>query len=202
MHHTKLLPLVLLGLVLAGCASTSPPSEFYTLVPMTRPAPVTARLSTVAIALGPARLPEYLDRPQIVTRSDAVRLHLDEFQRWGGSLREEFLRTLSQDLALQLGSQRVILYPNDERIPLDYRITMDILRLDGQVGRQTTLLVRWIVLDGETGEALSFRQSAIDTPVSTQGYEGIVRANSEAVAALSGEMAQEITRLHDTDRAR
>lgn len=204
MRRMKSLQITFLGLGLAlltGC-STSPPSQFYTMTPMEPPSPIADRASMVAVGLGPVRLPEYLDRPQIVTRTDQVRLHLDEFERWGGSLREEFLRTLSVDLAILLDTDRVILYPNEERIDLDYRVALDILRLDGQVGGQSALIVRWVVLDGETGDALGFRQSAITVPVSGSGYEGIVLAKSKAVELLSKEIAEEITRLRRPGSAR
>ncbi|MCB1821939.1 MAG: membrane integrity-associated transporter subunit PqiC, partial [Candidatus Competibacteraceae bacterium] len=78
--------------MLAGCGST-PPTAFYTLSPLSASLPTaqtSASRSDVTIGVGPVTVPEFLDRPQIVTRTTANRLDVDEFHRWGGSLQEDF----------------------------------------------------------------------------------------------------------------
>ena len=68
------------GLLAAGCAQT-PPSNFSTLSSLrsddTQGSGADPEGPT--IALGPVKLPQYLDRPQIVTRSSPNRVHLAEF---------------------------------------------------------------------------------------------------------------------------
>ena len=67
-------PLIALGLfvvILAGCAS-SPSSKFYQLNPLQNRISITPDASPVQnqiIAIGLVRIPNYLDRPQIVTRA-------------------------------------------------------------------------------------------------------------------------------------
>jgi len=46
------------------------------------------------LALGPVRLPEYLDRPQIATRSEGNEVRLHETERWAGSLQEDVSRVM------------------------------------------------------------------------------------------------------------
>ena len=40
----------------------------------------------VIIGVGPVKFPEYLDRPQMVTKNKEGILKFDEFNRWGESL--------------------------------------------------------------------------------------------------------------------
>ena len=47
----------LLGLVLAGCA-TSPPARYYSLAPLQPPAVKVASVPTFTVAVGPVIMPE------------------------------------------------------------------------------------------------------------------------------------------------
>jgi len=70
--------------VLGGCASTEP-SRFYILHSLSgseAETQIAAAENGVAIGIGPIELPEYLDRPQIVTRLSKNELQLAEFDQW------------------------------------------------------------------------------------------------------------------------
>lgn len=73
-------------LLAGGCASK--PARFYTLnpvVPASSPGPTwdTALLGPPSnIGIISVELPDYLDRPQIVTRNPNNELKLAEFDRW------------------------------------------------------------------------------------------------------------------------
>jgi uncharacterized lipoprotein YmbA len=62
-----------LALLLAGCATPSPPSRFYRLEggspPPAMPQPGVPGQTLPLIGLGPVQLASYLDRPQMVERS-------------------------------------------------------------------------------------------------------------------------------------
>src|SRR5574338_1112351 len=106
---TGLLALGLMAPLVAGCAS-SPPTNLYTLSPMGAPASET-RLpgSTPAlVAIGPVTLPDYIDRPQIVTRQSAYRIELAAYEQWAAPLYDMLPRVLAEDLALRLPSHRVV----------------------------------------------------------------------------------------------
>ena len=93
-------PVSLLGaavLLLGACAS-SPPSSFYLLTPMS--AAPAVRGSGPIVGVGPVRLADYLDRPQIVSRAAPNRLQVSEVHRWGGSLQDNLLLVLACLLTL------------------------------------------------------------------------------------------------------
>src|SRR5262249_23921679 len=84
-HPPHLLAWVI-SLLLAGCFGASRPARFYTLDPVqVRDSPGSTSTDAV-LAVGPIDLPDYVDRPQIVTRTGSNELVIAEFDRWGGSL--------------------------------------------------------------------------------------------------------------------
>jgi len=104
--------LCLLAAALAGCGETRP-YTFYTLSAVAEEQGSTdrGRSSGLAVGVGPITLPKYLDRPQVVTRPTANRLNLAEFHRWGEPLNQMLSRTVSENLAANLGTDAVFELP-------------------------------------------------------------------------------------------
>ena len=80
-------------LTLSACSS-SPPVRYFTL------SPIDAEFQqdpddAVMLGLGPFRMPDYLDRSQIVTRGANSEMQVDEFSRWSEPLATSLLRTVS-----------------------------------------------------------------------------------------------------------
>jgi Uncharacterized protein conserved in bacteria len=99
--------------LLAGCTH-SPPVRFYTLTPLDRQEIRRAsRQEAVpgAVRIMPVDIPDYLDRPQIMTRDGKNILKLAEFDRWAGSLGDNITAVLAENLGLLLASDRVFIHP-------------------------------------------------------------------------------------------
>ncbi len=101
---------------------------------------------TLGIGLRPVTFPGFLDRPQIVSRDGNNRLTLDEFNRWGGGLQDDFLRVWSKNLAYLVDTSRILIFPTEVHFPLDFRITANVLTFGTPAG-EALLKVRWAVLD-------------------------------------------------------
>ena len=144
-----LVPIAALILVMTGCAT--PPSNFYVLTPVTSAAEQRTGLSggRLTVGVGPVTFPQFLDRPNIVSRDGTNRLSLDEFHRWGGSLQDDFLRVWGENLATLLETPRILIFPPEIRAPLDFRVLATVLSFEGVSGREAVLKVRWVVLDGQ-----------------------------------------------------
>jgi len=188
-------PAVALAVVCAsGCSWRSPSVEFYTMSPMieggTEPA---AR--DLALAVGPATFPAFLQRPQIVTRSGENGLVYDDYHRWGGSFEADFLSVLGENLAVLMRTDHVAVYPVEATFPIAYRVVLAVQQFDGRPGDAVTLRVRWTVSPGAGGAALAVRSSTIRVPVPSADHAGLVAAHSAAVAALSREIAAAIAAL-------
>ena len=123
----------LLAGVLSGCA-TSPTSRFYQLSAVSGRTAEKQDSSrgNLIVVIGPIRIPDYLDRPQIVTRSGKNELHLSEFNRWAGPLDSDIVRVIVEDVSAQLppDSFFVIRWTSllESRLPVSYRVEILVER--------------------------------------------------------------------------
>ncbi|MGD8275436.1 MAG: PqiC family protein [Thiohalocapsa sp.] len=186
--------------VLAGCAST-PPSSFYTLTPLPQTADRGGDLTpgSIAIGLGPVSFPQFLDRPQIVTRDGDNRLIVDEFHRWGGSVQDDFLRVWGENLSYLLGTSQVVLFPSESRMALDYRVPVEVLAFEGTADGSAVLRARWSVTDDRLRRTYAARESAYRCPIRGSAAAGDATAANvhyaAVVAALSaclGDFSREV----------
>ena len=116
---------------LCACA-TSPPSKFYILAPLPAaesPRSAERRADHPALGIGPIKLPAYLDRSEIVTRSGRNSLKVADFDRWGEPVTDTFMRVLAANLALLLNTKQVSLFPWPQYVPVDYQVAVEVDRL-------------------------------------------------------------------------
>jgi len=193
---TSVLFLVLLALFI-GCAGTQP-SRFFTLTPIPEQQ-INAEFEDdnheLAIGIGPVNFPDYLNRKQIVTRSSHNEIKLSEFDRWAGELKENTIRILSENISDLLSTDLVFVHPWRGSTKLDYRIEIEVIRFDGDLGGKVVLISRWAVRGGQDKEVLYITKSRIEEPVETQGYPALVAAQSRALANLSYKISSTIERL-------
>jgi uncharacterized lipoprotein YmbA len=72
---------------------------------------------------------------------------------------------------------------------------MDVIRFDGSLGGDVSLIVRWAILEGKERKVVFLRKSAIIEPSGEKGYEAMVAANSRALEKLSREIADAVKKL-------
>ena len=192
----KCLAAMLAVLLLAGCAGKSPRVDFYVLSPDARAVVgVAGSCSTQAISVGPVSWPRYLDQPRIITRAGTNRLEASEFNRWGGSLEDDFVRTAIENLSALLQSELVVNYRRSNNFSPAYRVEMVVLRFDGQLGGDVALDVKWGVINEATGKYELVTTSSIQRGTSGQDYDALVNASSMALSQLSEEIAVQLAQL-------
>jgi len=181
---------IIFAILTAGCA-TSQPARFYTLNGIDKPdnAPPATTGKEGTIGVGPVSIPDYLDRPQIVTLSGKNEVGIAEFDRWSGSCRDETTRVIMENLSVLLPSQRVISYAWGRRVSLNRQITVDILRLDGILGKMVILKANWAILEENGTKTVLVKRSDISESVNGGDYAGFVAALSRALGTLSREIA-------------
>lgn len=183
--------------LLSACGST-PPTQFYKLnsLPSGQQEYPAAHLGEdISIGVGPVVFPMFLDRPQIVTRKSQNQLQISEFNRWAGSLPRDFSRVLAENISTLLPTDRVAVYPWGDTFSPTYQIKLYVDQFDGQLGEQVLLRVTWSVVDQQGANELVGRKSLVVEPVSGNDYEGLVVAQSNALATLSRTIVEEIRKL-------
>ncbi len=189
--------LCLLLVILGGCAS-SPSSKFYQLSgtsAQSTEARNVPRQGSEVVSVGPLRIPDYLDRPQIVSRSGNNGLHLAEFDRWAGSIEDDIIGALVEDISAQLPADRFFVVRwspiLDSLLAYSYRVEMIVSRFEGPLDGAVTLRAQWGVR-GKDKNILLRRESVVVEQVSGSGYDAYVNAMCRAIERLSKEIADGI----------
>jgi hypothetical protein len=184
------------ALFAAGCGGGAAP-QYFALRPEAGAAagPPLAARPELGLVVGPIELPRYLDRDEVVTRDAAHALVPWDEHRWGGSLRDDVLRVLGDDLGTLLGTTHVAVYPVEPRFPVSYRVLLDVLEFEGVPGQAVTLRARWTVTDGTGVKALAIAQSRVDQPVAAPTFGALVAAQSAALGSVTREIAARIEAL-------
>jgi len=188
----------LLALMLAGCLfGAGRPVDYYTLTPLPRPTGTVAAEATpgISIALYPVVFPEYIDRPQIVTRADDNQIALSEFNRWGGGLKQAFANVMVENLNVLLAERRANVMFDTLTFDPSYLVTVTVNRFDGQLGDTVWLNAAWTIWDLKAKKTLAVKTSVIQEKAAAQGYAALVAAQSRAIASLSREIAAEFEKL-------
>ena len=182
-----------------ACTGTTERARFYKLNSLTGVESIANTQATgagVAIGIGPIKFPDHLDRPEIVTRTSGNAIQLAEFHRWAGSLEKDFSRILAENLSILLSTDYIFMFPFAQATPIDYRVAVEVVRFDGELGKSATLIARWTVIEeGEEKTLKSVRRSEVTAPAGDNSYEAIVAALSRTVEDLSREIAETIQTL-------
>jgi uncharacterized lipoprotein YmbA len=187
-------------MLVSGCGAVTPTADFYMLQPLTAGQESTSTqggLKDLVVGVGPVSWPEYLDRPQLITRESPIRVRVNEFHRWAGRPQEDLLRVLTQNISLLLGSDKVVSHPWGDYFGVGYKVPLDVQQFDGTLGEAVLLNVRWVVL-GSDDKVLVIRKSVIKAEVKGTDYDALVLAQSQALVDLSKEIAAEIRKLATT----
>ncbi|MEA5113692.1 MAG: PqiC family protein [Geobacteraceae bacterium] len=193
--------------LLGGCFGSSPSSRFYTLTPHENRGLSAAEGMEAVVRVGPVSIPSYLDRRQIVTRNGRNGIEIAEFDRWGGSLDEEIIRLLVNDLSAHLAVKGISVAPwrsvTLADAPTVYRIPFSIDRFDGVPGGTVVLNATWVVVmkKDKQENVLVARDSSISEAVGGKGFDALVSAMGKAVDRLGKEMADALTALNEQKKS-
>jgi uncharacterized protein len=184
----------ILASTLVACGSSAP-TRFYTLSPMAPEKPVVADVSgnhRTVVGVGAVEIPDYLDRPQVVTRTSQNQLVLSECDLWGGSLKADVNRIILEDLTRVLPPERFSVVTMKRGVPIDCRVTVSIIRLDVGLEEGVVLHAQWVLAGRDGNGDGAFRSTRLTEPTTTKDIQGAVAAMSLALGRLSGEIATHI----------
>ena len=190
------LVLLMVGSLLSGCITKDTPvTRFYVLTPLD---PAVAQVSeakggdSLSVEIVPLRLPQYLNRPQIVTRTGGNELELAEFHQWGGNLAKNMTRVLARNLAQLLATPDIAIFPNRPSVPADVRIEIEVLQFERAADGRVHFSAQWRLLKGADRAPLSARITDLVSPTvdTAMGLDDTVAAMSALLGELSGIIAR------------
>ena len=187
-HFRRIVTAVVVVASLTGCLGSAPSTRLYMLDSVAEKSSAEPGQKPVSLIVREVRLPQYLDRPQIVTRDEGHRLQLAEFDHWGGDLREDMTRTLVENLGRLLASDRIFAAPLTAAVTPDYRLDLEILRFEREPGGQVRLTARWWLTRGAESVVVATRELSIAGSIAAGSYPALVASMS----AVYGELARAI----------
>ncbi len=189
----------IVALLVAGCGTFSPrpdPSRFFTLSALPQVEEASLKNSTrpekMLLGIAPIKFPGYLDRQEIVVQSAQNRFEVSENDRWAEPLEENFSRVLSQNLALLLNTDLIIIYPWSPANRPRYQVEIEVLRFEANSDRNGQLSARWSVVESADKKVAVVKESRVIRNAKEKSTDGSVAALSEAVGELSREIANAV----------
>ncbi len=186
--------LAIVAIASCGCAR-SPAPRFYALNSIQEGQDLSWRHSPVqnaVIGIGPVKVADYLDQSNIITRTSTNQVVKAEFDRWAGPFKDNFINVLADDIGFVLPTEHIFIYPWRNSTPIDYQITVDVIRCDGRLGDAASLETRWSIFKWPEKKVVKTSRSNITEPVTGADYTDLVAAQSRTMAKFSQEIAAAI----------
>lgn len=181
---------------LAGCA-TLDKSRYHTLSSHLG-APVQSRsvaaVATYRVAIGPATVPEALDRQQMVLDVAPGRHAILDTENWSAPLKREIPRMIAEVVGSKLAEARVTAYSQHGGQDADFKVLIDVQRFESVPSSSVTVEALWSVRDG-SGKRLREVRSVLVERVGAPGIAPLVEAHGKVLAALGGEIAEAVATL-------
>lgn len=184
-------PAIMLGL--AGCASLRPVKDpaVHHLLEATAPGR-TLTAQVPAIAVKRTTLPGYLDRLQLVTRTNG-KLLLSETDLWGEPLDSAISRVLAGNLGRLTGSMTI--QPVESFTSLDYTVLLEVKVAGFETDDDKGMVLEgtWKLQPVGGAEARTrFFRIEVPVPITASAADGRVEAMNRALGILAGRIADEI----------
>jgi uncharacterized lipoprotein YmbA len=179
------LPIVLVSL--AGCSSPDP--TYYTLQPVPGTA-ISGAPATVEVRR--PGLAGYLDRSDIVLKSESYTLSLNAQKQWAEPLGDMIGRVLTQDLSQRLPGKSVFTQSGAITADADMRVEVDIQAFDADGSGDAILTAQVAVERGITHHPLTTQHVSLRAPIAGPGEAAQVAAMSSLLGTLADQLATDI----------
>ena len=161
----------------------------------TAPLAASGSASNLVIGVGPITFPDYLRRPEVVTRIGPSEISLSDRERWAEPLDSAFARVLSDNLSQLLGTQQVATFPWYNSSRIDYAVQINVMRFETGPKGKPELDAQWSIRDARSGKVLLAKESDISGPLADADSSPSAGL-SQVLGTLSQEIASEIIRLN------
>jgi uncharacterized lipoprotein YmbA len=178
-------------LILQGCA-TAPPIQFYSLeaVKQIPPPPLQkGGISKPLIGVAQISLPSELERKQIVTRDTNGTLHFAEQHQWAALLKQNMTEVLAKNLATQQPEFWFKSYPWSLLGMVDYRLVIDVTRLEIVLGKAISFSADWTILNEKTHAVLKHDSMDLQQPLADETYATAIDGLNQLLVKMTAQLA-------------
>lgn len=173
----------------SGCfGGYSPDSTFYTLKTFSEVTPLSQ--TTLSLGVDVPELPEYVDRPQIVSfLEDNAELNIDETNRWSDDLDVMIQRVIAADLRAYL--PKAAIKPRTSLLEkYKYILNVSVERFD-LLKDKAYFEALWSVKSGSSFNVVYKGKTSLEMPID-DGYNKYINAMSKMISQMSKQIAQKL----------
>tara|TARA_R110002049_G_scaffold225521_1_gene397482 strand:+ start:94033 stop:94656 length:624 start_codon:yes stop_codon:yes gene_type:complete len=178
-HHIAILLVFFPIISSCSISGTTRPAHFYVLDATATPS--AGELSGLRLGVGPILIPGYIDRPQIVTKSESAKLHYAEYERWAEPMDKMFTRILTQNITLATGSNNIISHPWSASANLNNELTAKIIKFENNINGDALLAVQWQLLNNSDRNQSSSVYSEFTARAESSDYSSQVTALNDTI---------------------
>ncbi|VAW68949.1 hypothetical protein MNBD_GAMMA09-1925 [hydrothermal vent metagenome] len=185
--------LIIVGLIsiLVACGS-SPKTHFYILNGEAGYDFSDRSDKNVRIGIWKVKLPELVDRAEIVTRIDQNNIELADFHQWAGGLSNNITQLLANELSRQLKTERVVISPWSSYRKNDFQVKIHISRFDGKLAGESVLSGAWSLLNAEGSKEVIREAFNYKLMAESDSYSEMVKTQSKLVVQLAEQISEVI----------
>jgi uncharacterized lipoprotein YmbA len=183
----RLVPLLVLLVVVAGCAG-SPPARVYVLGDPPNPPPGISTLSgRPVMRVLPVAVPDYLDTRDIVIRSGQNEVKASPTGRWAERLSVGLTHALAAALASRVPDADTVVGPPSGRPAEQVMVDVEIfeIRPDGRC----LLTARWTLSSGDNGRVAHSGRGTFVEQAADTGDGAIASAMTRSIGRLAEQIA-------------
>ena len=177
----RLIVTAAISLGLGACSGT-PESRFYLLEPGYV---ATAPSAGPVIFVDKATVVAYADRSEFVTRSDDGRVRFEKFDVWAEPISDQVTHYLVDALGAHFGYDRVLATPTRRAFEPNWRVRVEVLRLDTNETGAVTLDARWTLFAGRDEHFSGTGRERIIEQTAPDNVPGRVAALDRALTVLA-----------------
>lgn len=179
-----------LFLTLTACSWRTPNSTFY-MMNSDNLSQVSTRKVNVAVSR--VKVPDLLDRPQIVTyEKNSDEIQISEFERWGEVFPDVVQATITNDLMAMLPNAYVKRTYFDNQ-NMNYSVNVEINKMAAYRGDKVIFSAWWNIMNA-SGRVLKRGQETFEVKVKDSSMRDLVDAQAQAVHQLSKVIATNLSK--------
>lgn len=181
--------IVMACLLLCACAHRYSGPAYYSLGDDINGRAISAKQMSVDV--GRIKIPEYMDRPQIVT-TNGVSVNISQDDRWAENLSPMLGRRIMDGIRTRMTGASVK-STDFISVPADYAVFIEIYRLDGNIPGQVQMDATYSINE-QGGNTLRTRRVQYDTECG-DSYADYVHSMGVLVDMLSRDISRDLSRL-------
>lgn len=180
---------------LAGCVSTGPQTQYFSLFAITpEAAPSLAPASAqISLGVGPVSLPEFMENPAVVSTTASQQVRVSGRYAWAGELKDSMARVMAANLSEALQTDNVWQFPWDTRARPSYQLRVVFSEFNGERGGDVKLAANWLLIDTSENSPVLVRSLRLTTTTADEAIDTYVTALNTLLNQFSKTLADEVS---------